>query len=381
MTTSYTPTALETAAAAPLAGADAVADEFVRQPHPNPATPQERKKKMDKLLFGKDYSDFQAHATWTAEKGWHNKVVEPYGALSLDPATSVLHYGQEVFEGLKAYRHEDGSIWTFRPSYNAARLNYSADRLAIPRLSHEDFIASVVGLVRADSEWVPSVPGSSFYLRPFTFASEAFLGVRAAARYEYMVIGSPSGPYFEHGFQPINVWVEREYHRAGPGGMGDAKTGGNYASSLLPKVKAHEEGFDEVLFLDAATDTNLDELGGMNVFVVMADGSFKTPKLTGNILPGCTRSSIMQLLRSQGTSVSEETISLEWLLAGIKSGDVAEMFACGTAAVVTSIGSLTSNDFKVEIAADEKTKAIYDQLTAIQLGQAPDEFNWLYRLA
>ncbi len=381
MTTSYTPTALETAAAAPLPGADAVADEFVRQQHPNPATPEERKEKMDKLLFGKDYSDFQAHATWTAEEGWHNKVIEPYGALSLDPATSVLHYGQEIFEGLKAYRHEDGSIWTFRPSYNAARLNYSADRLAIPHLSHEDFIASVVGLVRADSEWVPSVPGSSFYLRPFTFASEAFLGVRAAARYEYMVIGSPSGPYFEHGFQPINVWVEREYHRAGPGGMGDAKTGGNYASSLLPKVKAHEEGFDEVLFLDAATDTNLDELGGMNVFVVMADGSFKTPKLTGNILPGCTRSSIMQLLRSQGTSVSEETISLEWLLAGIKSGDVAEMFACGTAAVITSIGSLTSNDFKVEIPAGEKTKAIYDQLTAIQLGQAPDEFNWLYRLA
>ncbi len=381
MTTSYTPTALETAAAAPLPGADAVADEFVRQQHPNPATPEERKEKMDKLLFGKDYSDFQAHATWTAEEGWHNKVIEPYGALSLDPATSVLHYGQEIFEGLKAYRHEDGSIWTFRPSYNAPRLNYSADRLAIPHMSHEDFIASVVGLVRADSEWVPSVPGSSFYLRPFTFASEAFLGVRAAAQYEYMVIGSPSGPYFEHGFQPINVWVEREYHRAGPGGMGDAKTGGNYASSLLPKVKAHGAGFDEVLFLDAATDTNLDELGGMNVFVVMADGSFKTPKLTGNILPGCTRSSIMQLLRSQGTSVSEETISLEWLLAGIKSGDVAEMFACGTAAVITSIGSLTSNDFKVEIPAGEKTKAIYDQLTAIQLGQAPDEFNWLYRLA
>lgn len=381
MTTSYTPTALETAAAAPLPGADSVAGEFVRQPHANPATPQERKEKMDKLLFGKDYSDFQAHATWTAEEGWHNKVIEPYGALSLDPATAVLHYGQEVFEGLKAYRHEDGSIWTFRPSYNAARLNYSADRLAIPHLSHEDFAASVVGLVRADSEWVPSVPGSSFYLRPFTFASEAFLGVRAAAQYEYMVIGSPSGPYFEHGFQPINVWVEREYHRAGPGGMGDAKTGGNYASSLLPKVKAHDAGFDEVLFLDAATDTNVDELGGMNVFVVMADGSFKTPKLTGNILPGCTRSSIMQLLRSQGTPVSEETISLEWLLAGIKSGDVAEMFACGTAAVVTSIGSLTSNDFKAEIPSGEKTKAIYDQLTAIQLGQAPDEFNWLYRLA
>ena len=381
MTTSYTPTALETAAAVPLPSAEAVAGGFARQPHPAIASEQERKAKMDKLLFGKDFSDFQAHATWSEDKGWHNLVIEPYSPMVLDPAAAVLHYGQEVFEGLKAYRHEDGSIWTFRPSYNAARLNYSASRLAMPHLSHEDFIASLVGLVTADAEWVPNVPGSSYYLRPFTFASEAFLGVRAAKQYEYLVIGSPSGPYFEHGFQPINVWVEREYHRAGPGGMGDAKTGGNYASSLLPKVRAHDEGYDEVLFLDAATDTNLDELGGMNVFVVMADGSFKTPKLTGNILPGCTRSSIMQLLRTQGVTVSEETISLAWLLKAIASGDVAEMFACGTAAVVTSIGSLTSGDFKVEIPAGEKTKAIYDQLTAIQLGQAPDEFNWLYRLA
>ena len=336
---------------------------------------------MDKLLFGKDFSDFQAHATWTQEKGWHNKVIEPYSPLVMDPAAAVLHYGQEIFEGLKAYRHEDGSIWTFRPSYNAARLNYSASRLAMPQLSHEDFIASIVGLVKADSEWVPEAPGSSYYLRPFTFASEPFLGVRAAHQYEYLVIGSPSGPYFQHGYKPINLWVEREYHRAGPGGMGDAKTGGNYASSLLPKVKAHEAGYDEVLFLDAATDTNLDELGGMNVFVVMADGSFKTPKLTGNILPGCTRSSLMQLLRSQGVAVSEETISLQELLDGIESGDVAEMFACGTAAVITAIGSLTGEDFHVDIPSGERTKSIYDQITAIQLGQAPDTFNWLYRLA
>ncbi|MFT0848980.1 branched-chain amino acid aminotransferase [Actinomycetaceae bacterium L2_0104] len=381
MTTSYTPTALETAAAAPLPSAAEVAGAFVRQPHPNIATVDERKAKMDKLLFGKDFSDFQAHATWTQEKGWHNKVIEPYSPLVMDPAAAVLHYGQEIFEGLKAYRHEDGSIWTFRPSYNAARLNYSASRLAMPHLSHEDFIASIVGLVTADSEWVPDVPGSSYYLRPFTFASEPFLGVRAAHQYEYLVIGSPSGPYFQHGYQPINLWVEREYHRAGPGGMGDAKTGGNYASSLLPKVKAHEAGYDEVLFLDAATDTNLDELGGMNVFVVMADGSFKTPKLTGNILPGCTRSSIMQLLRSQGVAVSEETISLQELLDGIESGDVAEMFACGTAAVITAIGSLTGEDFHVDIPSGERTKSIYDQITAIQLGQAPDIFNWLYRLA
>ncbi|MGO1593656.1 MAG: branched-chain amino acid aminotransferase [Ancrocorticia sp.] len=377
----YQPTALENAAAEPVPGADELEGGFERLVHPAPASTEEREAKIAKMLFGKDYSDYQAHATWTVDEGWHHKVIEPYGSFPMDPASAVLHYGQEIFEGLKAYRHEDGSIWTFRPTYNAARLNHSGRRLAIPDLSHEDFMASIVGLVRADSEWVPDVAGSSFYLRPFTFAAEPFLGVRAAHRYEYMVIGSPSGPYFEHGFQPINVWVEPTYHRAGPGGMGDAKTGGNYASSLLPKVKAHEEGYDEVLFLDAATDTNLDELGGMNVFVVMADGTLKTPKLTGNILPGCTRSSILQLLRSQGKTVSEETIPLQWLLDGIKSGDVAEMFACGTAAVVTSIGSLTGAGFRVEIPGSDVTKALYDHLTAIQLGQLPDTFDWLYRLA
>ena len=203
----YQPTALENAAAESVPSSDELLGGFERLEHPAPATTEEREAKIAKMLFGKDYSDYQAHATWTAEEGWHNKVIEPYGPFEMEPAAAVMHYGQEIFEGLKAYRHEDGSIWTFRPTYNAARLNHSARRLAIPALSHEDFMASIVGLVRADSQWVPDVPGSSFYLRPFTFASEPFLGVRAAARYEYVVIGSPSGPYFEHGSQPINVWV------------------------------------------------------------------------------------------------------------------------------------------------------------------------------
>ncbi|MCF2705887.1 branched-chain amino acid aminotransferase [Arcanobacterium haemolyticum] len=376
----HSETALEKAAAQPVANADELAHVFTRQPHPHAASPQEREAKMAKMLFGKDFSDYMAHMTWTKEEGWHHKVIEPYGPLTLDPAGAVLHYGQEVFEGLKAYRHEDGSIWTFRPTYNAARLNYSSRRLAIPEMTHEDFMASVVGLVRADHEWVPDAPGSSFYLRPFIFASDAFLGVAAAARYEYYVIGSPSGPYFQHGFQPINVWVEPTYHRAGPGGMGDAKTGGNYASSLLPKVKAHDEGYDEVLFLDAKTATNLDELGGMNVFVVMADGSVRTPALTGNILPGNTRSCIIQLLESHGREVREEAIGLRELVKDVDSGRVAEMFACGTAAVVTGIGSLTGSDFRVEIPCHDTTKEIYDELTSIQLGKAEDRFGWLYRL-
>lgn len=373
-------TQLELASSKKYKTADELAGRYPLLDNPRKATSAEREAKMEKLLFGKDFSDSMAHATWTADAGWHNFGVEPYGPVKLDPAGAVLHYGQETFEGLKAYRHADGSIWTFRPAYNAARLNYSNRRLAIPELPPEDFLASIVDLVRADNAWVPDVPGSSFYLRPFVFASDAFLGVAAASRYEYYVIGSPSGPYFEHGFQPINVWVEPTYHRAGPGGMGDAKTGGNYAASLLPKVKAHKAGYDEVLFLDAQTATNLDELGGMNVFVVMEDGSVKTPKLNGNILPGNTRSCIIELLRSHGRTVTEETIALSGLLADFTAGRAVEMFACGTAAVVTAIGSLSSTDFAVDVPTGPETKAIYDELTAIQLGQIEDRFGWTYRL-
>ncbi|MDP9806854.1 branched-chain amino acid aminotransferase [Trueperella bonasi] len=374
-------TDLENLAAQPIAAADELAGTFEIQPHNALASEEEHTRIFANLGFGSDFTDYMAHATWTAGKGWHNKVVEPYGPLTLDPAGAVLHYGQETFEGMKAYRHDDGSIWTFRPTYNAARINMSNRRLAIPEITREDFVASIVDLVRADARWVPSAPGTSLYLRPFVFASESFLGVRAASRYEYLVIASPSGAYFKNGLQPIDLWVDRIYHRAGPGGMGDVKTGGNYASSLLPKVRAAEAGFDEVLFLDAATNTNLDELGGMNIFVVMADGSVKTPALTGNILPGGTRSSIIQLLEANDTDVAEEAIPLQFVLDGLESGDVAEMFACGTAAVVTPIGRLASEDFDVAVPVGDKTAAIYDELTAIQLGHAEDRFGWLYKIA
>lgn len=374
-------TQLEIESAQPIAPADELAEGFQLLDHPHKKSDAEYKAQMEKLGFGVDFSDYMAHATWKQGEGWGRKVIEPYGSICLDPGTAVLHYGQEIFEGLKAYRHDDGSIWTFRPLYNGARLNHSGRRLAIPELPLRDFMESLVGLVRADARWVPDTPGASLYLRPFTFASESFLGVRAASRYEYLVIASPSGAYFAHGFQPIEVWVEKEYHRAGPGGMGDAKTGGNYASSLLPKVKAHDEGFDEVMFLDARTDTYIDELGGMNVFVVMSDGSVKTPKLTGNILPGCTRASIIQLLESEGTRVSEEEIAIADVVAGIKSGAVAEMFACGTAAVVTAIGRLASDGFDVQVPSGPVTKGIYDRLTGIQLGHVEDTFGWCYRIA
>ncbi|MDP9832872.1 MULTISPECIES: branched-chain amino acid aminotransferase [Trueperella] len=374
-------TELEKLSAQPVASADSFAGTFALQRNEALKSEAEYEQVMDHLGFGTDFSDYMARATWSAQKGWHNKGIVPYGPLSLDPAGAILHYGQEAFEGMKAYRHDDGSIWTFRPTYNAARINMSCRRLAIPEIPLADFMGSIVDLVRADARWVPSAPGSSLYLRPFVFASEAFLGVRAATRYEYLVIASPSGAYFPNGLKPINVFVDRDYHRAGPGGMGDVKTGGNYAASLLPKVTAHDAGYDEVLFLDAATNTNIDELGGMNVFIVMADGSVKTPKLTGNILPGGTRSSILDFLESEGVAVSEETISLASVVNGIESGEVAEMFACGTAAVVTPIGRLASTDFDVEVPVGEKTAAIYDELTAIQLGHREDRFGWLYKIA
>ncbi len=293
---------------------------------------------MDNLKFGVAFSDYMARATWTPEGGWQNLRVEPYGPLSLDPAASVFHYGQEIFEGLKAYHHDDGSIWTFRPGFNGARLNSSARRLALPELPEEDFVGSLAALVAADQRWVPTVKGSSLYLRPFMISTEPFLGVRAGHVIEYLVIASPVGPYFKGGFHPVDIWVDRDYHRSGPGGMGAAKTGGNYAASLLPQVNAGKKGFSQVCFLDAKTKTAIDELGGMNLFVVNANGTVRTPALTGNILEGGTRAAILQLLVDENKPVREDHIVLSELLEQIGSGQVSEVFACGTAAVITPIG-------------------------------------------
>ena len=274
-------TNLELASMGKVPLADELLGSWEIVPNPHSTSQAERSAALVDLGFGKRFSDHMAHATWTAERGWHDFRIEPYEAIAMSPAGAVLHYGQEVFEGLKAYRHADGSIWTFRPTYN-----HSSRRLAIPEFEHEAFIGSIVNLVRQDAAWVPDAPGSSLYLRPFIFASEAFLGVRASHRYEYMVVASPSGAYFANGFQPIDVWVEREFHRAGTGGMGDAKTGGNYASSLLPKTVAHDAGYDEVMFLDATMGTDIDELGGMNVFVVMSDPRGMHPFLHPSALAG-----------------------------------------------------------------------------------------------
>ena len=240
--------------------------------------------------FGKHFTDHMVTIDWTLEQGWHDARVGAYGPLQLDPASAVLHYAQEIFEGLKAYRHADDSIWTFRPEKNAERLQRSARRLALPELSVADFVESVKQLVQIDSSWVPSTPESSLYLRPFMIANENFLGVRAAQAAAFYVIASPAGAYFTDGVAPVKIWLTTEYSRAGRGGTGAAKCGGNYASSLLPQMEAYENGCAQVLFLDAETGTNVDELGGMNVFFVFGEANtLVTPRLTGSILEGVTR--------------------------------------------------------------------------------------------
>ena len=377
---STTSTALARAAEVPVPEADAIAGRFPLTANPSPVAEDERKAILAGLHFGDSFTDHMAHARWKQGEGWGDYGVIPYGNLSLSPATAVLHYGQEIFEGIKAYRHDDGSVWTFRPRYNAARLNASARRLALPDLSEEDFVASLVDLVRADAAWVPSGAGESLYLRPFAFASEAFLGVRPSKVVDYYVIASPSGSYFTHGLEPISIWVSTEYHRAGRGGTGAAKTGGNYASSLLPQQEAYAQGCDQVCFLDDVSQKNLEELGGMNIMVVDADGTVRTPQLTGTILEGSTRSAIIRMLCDSGRNVVEDTISLEGLLADIESGRVSEVFACGTAAVVVPLGHLKGEGFDARIEGSEVTRQIHDRLTSIQSGHAEDPYGWMYQL-
>lgn len=353
------------------------------RPQQHRRTPEERAELLRELRFGTEFTDHLAHAVWTPEEGWHDLRIEPYAPITLDPASAVLHYAQEIFEGLKAYRHADGSIWAFRPEANARRFASSARRLALPQMDEGDFLGSLEALVKIDADWVPDGEGTSLYLRPFMFASERFLGVRPARFVDYMVIASPVGPYFTTGFTPVSIWVAEDFHRAGPGGTGAAKCGGNYAASLLPQQVAYNNGCDQVCFLDAATGTTVEELGGMNVFVVGADGAVSTPTLTGTILEGVTRASILQLLRDAGRTVEERTITLAELQDGIRSGAVAEVFACGTAAVITPIGRLVGEGFDLTVGTGEPgetTRALYRELTDIQYGRSADPHGWMRRL-
>jgi len=332
--------------------------------------------------FGAYFTDHMFTVRWNPAEGWHGAEITPYGPLTLDPATAVFHYAQEIFEGMKAYRHEDGSVWAFRPEANAERMVRSSRRLALPELPPADFVQAVEELVRVDRRWVPDGAGEkSLYLRPFMIATDRFLGVRPAEHVTFMVIASPAGAYFTKGPVPITLWLSTDYTRAGRGGMGAAKTGGNYASSLVAQQEATAHGCDQVVFLDGQELRYVEELGGMNMYFVHADGRIVTPQL-GTILEGITRGSIIELAGKMGYQVQEQKISIDRWRDGIASGEITEVFACGTAAVVTPVGSLKWDDGQTpEVTeAGEVTMAIRRALVDIQYGRADDTFGWMHRI-
>lgn len=356
---------------------------FTVTANPTPASADERARRMDSPPFGTEFTDHIAKATWREGEGWANRRVEPFDDLTLHPAAIGLQYGQQVFEGLKAYRWEDGSVRLFRPEQNAHRLAASAIRLALPALTDEDFLASIDALLALDHPWVPDAPETSLYLRPVLIATEACLGVRPSRTVEYLLLASPVGAYFPGGVKPVSIWVAQGYHRAGAGGTGQAKTAGNYAGSLLPQRQAEEHGCGQVLFLDAREDRYIEELGGMNVIVVRADGTIHTPRITGTILEGVTRDSILTLLRDDGREVVERDIALEDLRSDIADGAVTEVFACGTAAVVTPVGRLVGPAFDAVVADGEPgpvTLDVRERLTGVQYGRVEDTFGWTRRV-
>jgi branched-chain amino acid aminotransferase len=356
---------------------------FEVRANPNPRSDSERQAILDAPGFGVNFTDHMAVAVWTAADGWHDSAIVPYGPFSLDPATAVLHYAQEVFEGLKAYRHADGSVWLFRADQNAERMARSAARLALPELPQADFLGSIDALIAADAAWVPSAAEQSLYLRPFMFASEAFLGVRPAHRVTYCCIASPAGPYFASGVRPVSIWITTRYTRAAPGGTGAAKCGGNYAASLVAQQEAASHGCDQVMFADAAERAWLEELGGMNVYVVTSDNELLTPELNGSILEGVTRESILTLAGDFGLTPVERRIGIAELVDGIGSGQVAELFACGTAAVITPIGLLKDDAGSYPIGSGEPgetTLALRKNLLDIQYGRSEDTHGWLRRV-
>jgi len=363
--------------------ADAPALDITRLPHPAPTLAEVRETAIADPGFGRVFTDHMVTIDYVEGEGWHNAVLGPRGPIPLDPAASVLHYAQEIFEGLKAYRLADGSMTLFRPDQNAQRFNASATRLAMPQIPEELFIEAVRQLVLTDADWFPKVEGGSLYIRPFMFATEAFLGVRPAKQYKFVVILSPAGNYFKSGAPAVSVWVS-EYTRAAPGGTGAAKCGGNYAASLVPTGEAFAHGHDQVVFLDAEERRWIEELGGMNLFFVFDDGTLLTPPLSGTILPGITRNSLLTLAREEGLTVREERYGIDQWEEDAKSGRLLETFACGTAAVVTPVGRVAgrTHDFTIGTGGPgQLTGKLKQSLVDIQRGAAEDRHGWVLKIA
>jgi branched-chain amino acid aminotransferase len=356
--------------------------QFVVTPHPARTAPAEIASSIVSPVFGRVFTDHMVTIRWVEGLGWHDAKVEARRPFLIDPACAVLHYAQEVFEGMKAYRGEDGTITLFRPLENARRIRASAARMSMADLPEDLFLKAVEALVNVDRDWVPGGEGS-LYLRPFMFASENFLGVRSSHEYIFCVIACPVGPYFKAGKTSVTVWVSDQYTRAAPGGTGFAKCGGNYAASLIAQTEATANGCDQVVFLDAAEHRWIEEMGGMNLFFVMDDGSLLTPPLSGTILPGITRASIIELAKREGITVNEAPYAFDTWRTDAASGRVSEVFACGTAAVVTAIGEVrhSSGEFKIGNGGEgEVTRRIRTLLTGIQRGNVADPFGWVHRI-
>lgn len=332
-----------------------------------------------KLGFGKVFTDHMFLMDYSQDKGWHDPRIVPYGSIPLDPSAACFHYAQEIFEGMKAYRTAEGRIQLFRPQENFKRLNASCDRLVIPRLDETLMLDSLKKLVEVDQDWVPHEKDTSLYIRPFIISSQAILGVHPSASYLYCVILSPSGAYYKGGLNPVKIYVETKYVRAVKGGMGMAKTGGNYAASLVAQEEAEKQGYSQVLWLDGVERKYIEEVGAMNVFFKIGD-EIVTPELSGSILPGITRKSVLELLRSWGMKVSERRLSVEELMQAAQDGTLKEAWGTGTAAVISPIGELKCNDVVATIHHNEigpLSQKLYDTLTDLQWGRIEDPFGWI----
>ena len=340
--------------------------------------PKAKPESEAKLGFGKVFTDHMFIMNYTEGKGWHDARIEPYANLSLSPASMVFHYGQEMFEGMKAYKTDDGKTCLFRPDMNAKRTNGTNRRLCIPEFPEEDFVEAVKAIVKVDEAWIPTDPGTSLYIRPFIIATDEFLGVAPSKTYLFIIILSPSGAYYASGLNPVGIWIEDEFVRAVRGGMGFTKTGGNYACSLAAQVKAHDAGYSQVLWLDGVERKYIEEVGAMNIFFKI-DGKIVTPMLNGSILPGVTRDSVIRLCKSWGMDVEERKISVDELIEAQNTGKLEEIFGTGTAAVISPVGKLRYKD-DVMVIGDggigPVSQKIYDTVTGIQLGKIEDPFGW-----